>query len=126
MLGEKTSLVITSIAGDEHPVLNIYAKQARVHNVHFIVIGDKKSPSEVTILNCDYYSINRQLDLEFALANQLPYNHYSRKNIGYLVAIKNHSEIIIETDDDNIPMDNFWNPRINKYIFQKLEKRNRN
>ena len=111
MPSQKTSLVITSIAGDDHPVLNMYAKQARVHGVQFIVIGDTKSPSKFSIFNCDYYSINRQLDLGFELLNYLPLQHYSRKNIGYLMAIKNGADIIIETDDDNIPLHDFWKPR---------------
>jgi hypothetical protein len=38
----------------------------------------------------------------------LPSKHYARKNLGYLIAIKNGAEIIIETDDDNIPEKNFW------------------
>lgn len=108
---EKSSLVITSIAGDDHPVLNRYAKKARTHDIQFILIGDTKSPSKFKISNCDYYSIHRQIDLRFELPSHLPFQHYSRKNIGYLVAIKNGADIIIETDDDNIPMDNFWNPR---------------
>lgn len=37
----------------------------------------------------------------------MPYNHYCRKNLGYLYAIKKGYEIIYETDDDNIPLDNF-------------------
>ena len=32
-----------------------------------------------------------------------PYNHYARKNIGYLEAIKNNPDLIYDTDDDNIP-----------------------
>jgi hypothetical protein len=39
----------------------------------------------------------------------LPTKHYSRKNIGYLIA-KNH-DIIIETDDDNFPREEFWAQR---------------
>jgi len=37
----------------------------------------------------------------------IPYNHYCRKNIGYLYAIKKGYKLIYETDDDNIPFDNF-------------------
>jgi hypothetical protein len=32
-----------------------------------------------------------------------PLNHYSRKNMGYLIAIKNNPDLIYDTDDDNIP-----------------------
>lgn len=35
----------------------------------------------------------------------LPWNHYSRKNIGYLYAIEHGATIIYDTDDDNEPLD---------------------
>ena len=41
------------------------------------------------------------------LCDLLPYNHYGRKNLGYLYAIKKKYKIIYETDDDNCPYDNF-------------------
>jgi hypothetical protein len=57
------------------------------------------------------YSIKSQNKLDFKLAKFLPLNHYARKNLGYLIAIKSGAEIIIETDDDNIPAINFWKKR---------------
>jgi hypothetical protein len=38
------------------------------------------------------------------LPKLLPVNHYTRKNIGYLVAISRAAECIYETDDDNTPL----------------------
>jgi len=108
---KSTSLVITSIASASHPVLRQYAAEAQNHNVSLIVIGDAKSPTHFDLVGCDFYSLERQKMLGFSLANDLPINHYARKNIGYLAAIKAGSEVIIETDDDNIPLDNFWAPR---------------
>ena len=32
-----------------------------------------------------------------------PENSYSRKNIGYLLSYIDKNEIIVETDDDNLP-----------------------
>jgi len=37
-----------------------------------------------------------------------PIRHYARKNIGYLLAIRNGASTILETDDDNIPYRQFW------------------
>ena len=37
-------------------------------------------------------------------------NSYARKNIGYLISIKNNTNIIVETDDDNMPLKNFFKP----------------
>ncbi len=39
---KSTTLIITSIASDKHPVLNRFAAEAALHDVRFLVIGDKK------------------------------------------------------------------------------------
>jgi hypothetical protein len=107
----KTTLVITSIANQAHPVLGLYAREAKKKNIPFIVIGDTKSPEIFSLDGCDFFSVARQRTLDFNLASLLPYKHYSRKNIGYLIAIRNGTNVIIETDDDNIPTDGFWASR---------------
>jgi len=75
-------------------------------NFKLIVIGDRKSPEGWACDNVDYFSVTRQNTLGFNLANKLPVNHYCRKMIGYLVAMSN-GELIIDTDDDNIPKENW-------------------
>lgn len=101
-------LIITSIAEQDHPVLKKFAVESSVHNVPFILIGDTKSPDEFNLDGCDFYSIERQQALDFELSKILPLKHYARKNLGYLVAMSKGAEIIIETDDDNIPLPKFW------------------
>jgi len=108
---KNTALVITSIANDQHPVLKQYASETKQNNVSFIVIGDTKSPEKFALQGCDFYSVSQQQGLLFTLAQTLPYKHYARKNLGYLIAIQNGAEVIIETDDDNIPLADFWQPR---------------
>jgi hypothetical protein len=105
------ALVITSIATDQHPVLRQYAEECAEHNISFIVIGDTKSPADFKLSGCDFYSIERQNNLGFSIASNLPTKHYARKNIGYLVAMREGNRVIIETDDDNIPLYSFWGPR---------------
>ncbi len=112
---KNTFLIITSIANDKHPVLKQFAKESVENNISFIVIGDTKSPEEFNLSSCDYYSIERQKKLTFELSEELPFKHYARKNLGYLIAIKKGAEIIIETDDDNFPLSNFWDTR-NKQV----------
>ena len=114
MKNKNTFLVITSIANQEHPVLKEYTKVALEHNIPFVVIGDTKSPKEFNLDGCDFYSIERQKNLNFRLAKTLPVEHYARKNLGYLIAISEGAEIIIETDDDNLPIESFWESRIKK------------
>lgn len=48
--------------------------------------------------------------MNFQLAKVLPYNHYCRKMLGYLKAIQDGTDIIIDTDDDNIPKENWGFP----------------
>ena len=42
------------------------------------------------------------------LVDQLPENHYTRKNLAYLFAIKSGASRIIDTDDDNFPDIREW------------------
>ena len=74
-----------------------------------IIVGDIKTPDNYKSLNCVYLDISAQKKLFPELSELLPYNHYCRKNLGYLYAIKKGYKIIYETDDDNIPYDNFDN-----------------
>jgi hypothetical protein len=84
-------------------------EEAKRRNINFIIIGDKKTPKKYHIDGAEYYDLDRQRR-EFAdFANILPLNHYSRKNIGYLAAIRNESKVIHDTDDDNIPYDDYYN-----------------
>lgn len=108
---KNTFLVITSIADQNHPVLKHYAKEAANKDIPFIVIGDTKSPKEFEMVGCEFYSIDSQKKLNFKLAKLLPLKHYARKNLGYLLAISKNAEVIIETDDDNIPLEGFWGER---------------
>lgn len=108
---DNTFLIITSIAGHENPVLKQYARETSKRNIPFILIGDTKSPKEFNLPGCDFYTIDRQKSLKFKLADILPTKHYARKNLGYLIAMAKGAEVIIETDDDNIPLDSFWNQR---------------
>lgn len=106
----RNSLIITSIANDKHPVLNQYAVKCKDQGIRFIVIGDTKSPDQFEIDGCEFYSVKQQQQLNFKLASIAPVKHYSRKNIGYLIAMKDGCNTITETDDDNYPFDEFWVP----------------
>lgn len=109
-MNEKIAVVITSIAGPNR-VLQDIARGCKENDHQFIVIGDEASPSDFHLDGCDFYSLSRQYDTEFDFARQCPTRHYARKNIGYLVAIANGARVIMETDDDNIPYEKFWQGR---------------
>lgn len=119
-MSAKRSLIITSIADDKHPILNQFVNECKKNNFDYIVIGDTKSPDSFHMDGCDFWSVARQQTLPFELAKITPTRHYSRKNLGYLLAIKNGSVEIVETDDDNIPRAEFWNPKqreVKSYAF---------
>jgi hypothetical protein len=117
----KKTLIITSIANDKHPVLTQFAEECKKRGLEYIVIGDTKSPSEFKLEGCDFWSVERQQTLPFELAKITPTRHYSRKNLGYLLAIKNGSSELVETDDDNIPREEFWSAKqreVQGYVFE--------
>jgi hypothetical protein len=73
----------------------------------FFVIGDRKTPADWAWPGVKFVSAAEQLETGGAFAAECPFNHYARKNAGYLYAIAQGAEIIAETDDDNIPYDSF-------------------
>ena len=71
-----------------------------------VVVGDNKTPASWNCGDIKFLSIEEQHSCYGELSKLIPENHYCRKNLGYLHAIENGAEIILETDDDNIPNDN--------------------
>lgn len=102
----KQSIIITSIFPPTEAIIDFSQKQ----DYELIVVGDKKSPAQWSCNNVEYFSVEDQEKMNFSLNKVLPYNHYCRKMLGYLVAIKNGSTLIIDTDDDNIPKENWGFP----------------
>ncbi len=109
-MNDKIALIVTSIAG-ANKVLQGLAAGCKERGYHFIVVGDQASPAHFQLAGCDYYSLERQRQTDLQFAQSCPANHYARKNIGYLLAIRNGFSIIVETDDDNVPYEQFWTPR---------------
>jgi hypothetical protein len=97
-------IVITTV-GDPSEGIRKIAKTCRDWNV--IVVGDKKTPADWRYEGVQFLSLQEQRQFDSAFAAQLPLNHYSRKNIGYLKAMRHGAQVIAETDDDNIPGDLF-------------------
>ena len=72
-----------------------------------VVIGDKKTKNEEwkrfdNSNKLIFLSVESQLKLNYKTTEYIPYNSYTRKNIGYLYAIEHGAKEIYETDDDNI------------------------
>jgi hypothetical protein len=103
-------LVITSIA-EPTPALQALAAACRERDFDFILIGDEASPARFELEGCAFYGLERQRELQFGFEPLCPIRHYARKNIGYLLAMQRGAPIIIETDDDTVAYDRFWEPR---------------
>ena len=100
----KKYIVITSIF---EPTVAV-KKFSGINDYNVIVVGDKKSPENYNCDNVIFLSADKTYGFE--LEKTLPVNHYSRKMLGYLYAMRAGADIIIDTDDDNIPYDNFGFP----------------
>lgn len=66
-----------------------------------VVVADKKTPTDWHVPGIIFLDVKAQEKLNYKILNYLPWNHYCRKNIGYLYAIAHGAKIIYETDDDN-------------------------
>jgi len=49
-----------------------------------------------------YLSVSDQMELFPTLSEVIPWNHYGRKNIGYIYAIKSGAKRIWDFDDDTL------------------------
>lgn len=92
-------IVITTINPKSDAVLKFEEKK----DWHVVVVGDKKSPPLSSSENLTFLTVQDQLNLDFQFTRHCPFNHYSRKNIGYLYSIQHGADIIYDTDDDNCP-----------------------
>lgn len=106
----KCSIVITTINHPTRAVEEI-ARNCERLDASFILIGDQKSPVDFHQPGATYLDIEAQRKTGFRYAEIAPTKHYARKNIGYLVGIREGARIIVETDDDNVPLEEFWRPR---------------
>ncbi|WP_322742726.1 STELLO glycosyltransferase family protein [Synechocystis salina] len=92
------------------PAVRGLVEQLNAYGAKLLVIGDQKGPSTYGLPNTEFLSLADQMQTPFTLAQSLPTGHYSRKNIGYLEAIRQGATCIYETDDDNAPLPS-WSVR---------------
>jgi len=100
----KATVVLTTI----NPPNRKIEKWAEASGNKVIVVGDNKTPSDWKHKDCEFISIGTQKEGGFAISKCLLENHYTRKNIGYLYALKNGASMILDTDDDNFPYLEKW------------------
>jgi hypothetical protein len=94
------AIVLTTI---NHPSNGIRKIAAYRPDWSLIVVGDRKTPTDWNCPGARFISLEQQRKMDSHFARVCPINHYGRKNIGYLQAIRDGVPLIAETDDDNIP-----------------------
>ena len=102
----KKFIVITSIFKPSEAI----EKFSALKDYHLVVVGDKKNIAGWEYNNCTFLNVDAQTTLAPSLANAIPFNNYGRKMIGYIYAMQQGADIIIDTDDDNIPCDDWAFP----------------
>ncbi len=91
-------------------------RQVKLNNWCLVVVADKKTPEKYETGwipgegndRVVYLSLKTQESMHGAFVQSIPWNHFGRKNIGYLFAIKHGATTIWDFDDDN--MLKFWLP----------------
>ena len=110
-------MINTIVTTTIYPISEATKKFASFKNWNFIIVGDKKTPHDEYIelaknnKNVIYLTPEYQEENFKEISDLLGWNTISRRNIGFLEALKNNSEIIASVDDDNIPLDN-WGENI--------------
>jgi len=102
----KQAIVITSI----FPPTDAVRKFARQKDWRLIVVGDRKTPIDWACDSVRYLSPDDQEASDYAISSRLPWNHYARKMMGYLEAMAGGANVIVDTDDDNIPLSDWSFP----------------
>lgn len=88
-------------------------KQSNLNGWCICVVGDKKTPDEeyaelgkqknVVVLTSE---MQETLAYDFPLSSALTWNHFGRKNFGFMYAIHHGAKVIWDFDDDNILLAN--------------------
>lgn len=87
--------VVTTIFKPTKAIEELYER----FGTGLIIVGDKKTPQE--------WFYNGVVPIRESNKLYAPDNHYARKNLGYLEAIRKGAGLIYESDDDNIPNENW-------------------
>lgn len=104
----KKAVILTSIQSPTAAVRLF----AGLKNWTVLVVGDVKTPRDWHCPGGRFVSFAEQQSLPFKIAKTLPKNHYARKMIGYLIAARDGAELLAESDDDNLPEDNWSFPEL--------------
>lgn len=115
-------LVLTSINSDSIAGIIKLKKYLEKCKETAVVVADLKTPTWSSHPNIKFLSVEMQETFWPNLSKLIPFNHYSRKNLGYLYAASLGAEKFLDTDDDNCPTENPWTKDFVK--FRKVKDSN--
>lgn len=101
----KNFAVVTTINSPTKAIEVLYEKFGE----NLIIVADEKTPKDWNYKNV--IPIETVVDKPYA-----PTNHYARKNLGYMHAIRSGAELVYDTDDDNIPNENWYVRSVNNLV----------
>ena len=116
----QTAIVVTSI-NSPNAVLAGIARQSLNAGWTFILVGYSKSPQNFALEGCCYFDLEAQIDTGLRFAKLCPTRNYARKNVGYLIAIRDGASLLVETDDDNFPRKSFFQQRERHVLAPNIE-----
>lgn len=102
----RNAIVLTSI----HAPTPAVRRFAAMPDWEVVVVGDLKTPGGWHWPSVRFVSAEQQKGLPFKIARRLPWNHYARKMIGYLLAARQGAALLAESDDDNLPYEGWRFP----------------
>jgi hypothetical protein len=117
---QSLALVVTTIAQPTHQML-AHSVIAQRQGSSIVVAGDEKGPNTFEMPNTTFLSLEDQREFS-ALGRTLDTGTYARKNIAYLRAIADGADLIVETDDDNAPMDGFERKRSRRFTARTVDR----
>lgn len=103
--GHLNIIVITTINAPSKAVRAF----ANLAGYELVVVGDRKTPASWALQDAHFLGLETQ-NRDYTLGPTLPENHYCRKMVGYEHAIRLGASVIIDTDDDNVPVQNYAFP----------------
>ena len=113
----KKTIILTSI----NPPTPAVTQFAALPEWSVLMVGDRKTPLDWHCPSVQYLSVAQQQKLPFRIVPALPWNHYARKMIGYLLAAREGATVLAESDDDNHPLQEWQFPDWEGY-FDHLPK----
>lgn len=117
----RTAVVITTVGSSDLPAVKALDTGCRECGWMYWAVGDVSTPGDFSLSHGTYLARSSHASLGWRLGELLPDRCYTLKMLGYLEALKAGCRIIVETDDDNLPLAEFWSPRASQVLAKRVE-----